>query len=60
MEQRGGANALGLALQCRAIGQLRVLELLDALEMAIDERRVGQRPQVLGWLEFRRIRRQEQ
>src|SRR5215831_12291709 len=59
MEQRGGANALGLALETGAVGELRVFEFLDVLEMAVDEWRVGERPEVFGWLQFGRIRRQE-
>jgi hypothetical protein len=50
MEQRGGANALGLALERCTVGELRLLELFDTVEMAIDQRRVGERPEVLGWL----------
>jgi hypothetical protein len=60
MEQRCRADALGLALEDRAVGQLRLFELLDGLKMAVDERHVGQRPQMLGGLEFGRIRRQEE
>ena len=60
MEQCGGANTLGLALERGAMGELRFFELLDAGEMAIVERRVGERPEVLGRLEFGGIRRQEE
>jgi hypothetical protein len=44
VEEGGGADALWLALQRRAVIQLRLFELLDGLEMAVDERLVGQRP----------------
>ena len=60
MEQRGGANAIGLALERGAVGQLRLFELLDGLEMAVVEGRVGQRPEMLGGLEFGGIGRQEE
>jgi hypothetical protein len=42
------------------VGELRLYELLDALDVTIDERRVGQRPQMLSWLEFGGVRRQEE
>ena len=60
VEQGGRADALGLALERGAVGELGVFELLDAVEMAVDERRVGQRPEVLGGLQFGRVRRQEE
>lgn len=41
MEQRGGADALRLALESSAAGQLRLLQLIDAGEMAVVERHVG-------------------
>ena len=46
MEERGGADTFGLALERRAVSELRVFEFLDALEMAVDERSVGERPPV--------------
>jgi hypothetical protein len=70
MEQGRRANPCRLALKRKAVGQLRLLEVLDALEMAVDERRVGERrvgerrvgerPQMLGGLQFRRIWRHEE
>src|SRR5215469_1224226 len=39
---------------------LRVFQLLDTGEMLVDQYRVGQRPQVLSWLQFRGMGRQEQ
>ena len=50
MEERGGANALGLALERGAVSQLRLFELLDAVEMAVVEGRVGERPQMFSRL----------
>ena len=55
MEQRGGANALGLGLQGGAAGKLGVFEVLDRGEVLIDERGVAQRPEVLGGLQLGRI-----
>lgn len=59
MEQRGGADALRLALERGAVGELRLFELLDALEMAVNQRGVGEGPEMLGGLELRRVRWQE-
>lgn len=41
MEERGRADALGLALESRTVRQLPLLQLLDALDMAVDQRRIG-------------------
>ena len=60
MEQCRRANALWLALERGAVGELRFFELLDAVEMAVEQRRVGERPEVFSWLQFRGIRRQEE
>ena len=60
LEQRGRADAFALPLEVSAAGELDVFELLDAGEMAIDQAGVGQRPQVLGRLQFGGIRRQEE
>jgi hypothetical protein len=37
-------------LQRRALRQLRLFEILDARNMAVHQRLVGQRPQMLGGL----------
>jgi hypothetical protein len=37
---------------------LRVFQLLNRGEVAVDERRIGERPQMLGGLEFLGVRRQ--
>ena len=50
MEAGRGADAVGLSLQGGAPGDLGVFASLDVGEPAIDERCVGQRPQVLGEL----------
>src|SRR5262249_54449015 len=60
VKQRRGANALRLALERGAVGQLHRVEHLDAREVTVDEGRVGQGPQLLSRLEFRRIGRQEE
>jgi hypothetical protein len=60
MKARRRADLLGVALQLGAAGELSVFELLDRGEMAVDQDRVGQRPQVLRRRQFRGIRRQEE
>ncbi len=56
MEQCRGADAVWLGLKRHTVLGLDVFQLVDAGEMAVDERRIGQRigqrPQVLRWLEF--------
>lgn len=42
------------------MGELRLFEVLDAREMAVVEGRVGEWPEVFGWLELWRVGRQEQ
>ena len=42
------------------MGELGVFELLTAGEVAVDQRRIRQRPEVLGWLQFGRIGWEEQ
>lgn len=59
MEQRVVADEIGLALEGEAALGLHRLQDIEALEAAVGERFVGQRPQMLGRLELRRIRRQE-
>ena len=60
MEARGGADQLGVTLQVGAAGELHLFELLDAREVAVDQDRVGERPQVLSGLQLGRIGRQEE
>ena len=52
MKAGGRADLLGVALQLGAAGELRVFEFLDRDEVPIDQDRVGERPQVLGRLQF--------
>jgi hypothetical protein len=59
-EQRGGADARGLALQGGAAGKLRLVEGVQVSEVGVEERIIGQRPQVLGPLQLRGIVGQEQ
>src|SRR5262249_28622956 len=60
VEAGGGANALWLTLEKRAVGQLRVLELLERGEMAVEEWGVGKWPQMLSGLQLRRVGREEE
>jgi len=60
MEQRGGANALVLALETGAVGELDVFELVDTFKLAVDEWLVGERPEMFSWLQFGRRGRQEE
>jgi hypothetical protein len=60
VKQGGRADAPCLAPERCAVRQLRLFELLNAVEMAIGKRGIGERPQVLRWLQFERIRRQEE
>ena len=48
MEERGGADTLGLALERCAVGEPRLFEPLSAGEVAIDQGRIGERPQMLS------------
>lgn len=57
MEARRRADAVGLALERSTVGELRIFESFDGSKVAVDERGVGQRPQVFGGLQFRRIGR---
>jgi hypothetical protein len=56
MEQRCGADPVGPTLEVSAVGELRIFEFLDGGKVAIDQDTVGQWPQVLGGLQFRRVR----
>jgi macrocin-O-methyltransferase TylF-like protien len=49
------AGEVGLRLEGSAADELGVFQLLDRVEMSVDQRGIGQRPQVLGWLQFRGI-----
>jgi hypothetical protein len=60
MKERRGANTLGLALERSAMSSLRLFERLDALKMAVDQRCVRQRPQMLSGLQFWGVGRQEE
>src|SRR5260221_5706363 len=57
VEQRGGADQIWTGLEGDAALSLRVLEVVDRGEMAVEQGRVGERPEGLGRLELRRIRR---
>lgn len=60
VEAGGRANEVGTRLERNAAGDLGVLQVVDVGEMAIGKCGICQWPQMLGGLEFRRIRRQEQ
>jgi hypothetical protein len=60
VEPGGGANQVGTRLEGDAARGLSVFEVVDAGEMAVDERGIGQGPEVLGGLELGRIRWQEE
>lgn len=60
MKERGGADALRLALEVGTAGKLDGFELLDAGEMPVDQARVGQQPEMFSGLEFGGVRREKQ
>ena len=49
-----------MGLERHTSGSLSVLQLLDRGEMSIHQDGIGEGPQMFGWLQFRRIRRQEE
>lgn len=60
MEQGGGADQIAAALERHAARRLRVFEVLDGSEVAIDQHRIGQGPQMLGRIELGGIGWQEE
>jgi hypothetical protein len=60
MEQRGRADHIRTGLQRDTPRGLSVLKVVDRGEVTIHQHGIGERPQVLGWLEFGRIGRQEE
>jgi hypothetical protein len=60
MEERRGADQIGAGLQCHTARGLRVFEVVDRGEVAIDQYGIGEGPQMLGGLEFWGVRRQEE
>ena len=59
-EQRRGADELGLVLEGSTAGELHVFQLVDDGKMLVDQCDIRQRPEVLGRLQLRRVRRQEE
>jgi hypothetical protein len=59
-EERRGANTLRLVLEGETARRLRVLQLVNRGKVAIDERGIGERPQVLSRLKFGGIGWQEE
>jgi hypothetical protein len=55
MEQCRRANALWLALEHGTVGELDVFELFDAVEMTVDEQRIGEGPEVFCRLQLGRV-----
>jgi hypothetical protein len=60
MEQCRGADQIGTGLERHTAGGLNVFELVDGGKVAIHQDGIGQGPEVLGRLQFRGIRWQEQ
>lgn len=60
MEEGGGADEIGPALEDDAPLRLDVFQFVDRREVAVDEDGVAERPEVLGGLEFRRAGGQEE
>ena len=50
VEAGGRADEIRPALEGSTAGELRVFQVLDGGEVLVDQRGVGQRPQVLGRL----------
>jgi hypothetical protein len=44
VEARRRADTVGLALEHSTMGELRIFEVLNRGKVAVDERRIGQRP----------------
>lgn len=59
MEQGGRADALALRLECSTPSKLGVFQIIDGGEVLVDQRGIGQWPEVLGRLQFGRVRRQK-
>jgi predicted DNA-binding transcriptional regulator AlpA len=60
MEEGGRADERGLRLERDTVLGLRLLQRLDGSEVPIDQRRIGERPEVFGGLQLGSIRRQEE
>lgn len=59
MEEGGRADEGWVRLERNAVLGLRIFEVLDAGEMAVDEWRIGQGPQMFSGLEFGGVGREE-
>ena len=60
MEAGGRTDEIRPALEGSAAGELGIFEVLNGGEVLVDQGGVGQRPEVLGWLQLRRIGWQEE
>ena len=59
MEEGSGADEGWLRLECDALLGLRLLQILAAGEMTVDQRSIGQRPEMFGGLQFGGVGREE-
>ena len=59
-EARGRADEVRPLLKRGAVGELGVFQVLDGSKVLVDEGGIGQRPQVLGRLQFGRVGREKQ
>jgi hypothetical protein len=53
MEARRRADEAAAGLQDGAAGGLGLLKIVERREVLVDQRRIGQRPQMLGGLQLR-------
>jgi hypothetical protein len=60
VEAGGRTDQVAATLEGGAAGALRVFQVVDGGEMAVEEAGIGQRPQMLSGLEFRRVRWEEE
>jgi hypothetical protein len=60
MEAGGGADQVRMRLERDTAFGLGVFQVVNAGEMPVGERGVGQWPEMLDWLELRRVGRQKQ
>ena len=51
---------LALLLEGGAVGELRSFQVVDGGKVLVDQRGVGQGPQMFGWLQFGGVRRQKE
>jgi hypothetical protein len=59
-EARGRAGEIAPTLEGRTAGELHLFQFVEGREVAVDQRCIGERPEVLSRLQLRRIGWQEQ